>query len=145
MMSPTLLKYSELATKPSRKTYNERQGKTTRRMYIGWKHMLHPDVFSLMHPAKGGGQQVRDIPKDCNFTELHKLLLDMYFPDGQCKASNLDIIDLDASIVSYSGHPLPNTVEDKPFTVGLYCDSRKSNPIRIYLQTKKVTDFCFIS
>ncbi|XP_053387214.1 uncharacterized protein LOC128551002 [Mercenaria mercenaria] len=137
--SPVMSKFRELNSK-SKSNRNSRKMKLTKRLYIGWKHG-HQDLYRLVHPAKGGGQFVQDVNKGCTLSELKSLLIDLYFPRGHCKAGNLHVNEVDATVVNYSGHTLPETIGDDPFTVGLYCDSRKSNPVRIYLQTEKVIRF----
>ena len=99
--------------------------------------MYKAGVFQLVHPSKGGGQQVQDVDKECNLETLKDTLLQTYFPNGVCIANgNMKREDILANVVSYAGHELLTTINDQEFTVGLYCDSRKSNPTRIYLQTE---------
>ena len=140
MESPVIKKFTELKSKKhSSSTSISRNAKKTRHLYVGWKHMYKAGVFHLVHPAKGGGQQMHDIDKECTLEKLKERLLETYFPNGVCIANgNMRRENVFAKVVSYTGHELPTTVNDQEFTVGLYCDSRKSNPIRIYLQTEKV-------
>jgi hypothetical protein len=36
----------------------------------------------MVGPNDGGGKQMIDMPKDCDFEELQKRILDVYFPGG---------------------------------------------------------------
>ena len=69
--SPVVSKFRELANRRKRKRNEPKTEKGTLRIYLGWKHWTSK-VYKMVGPNDGGGKQMIDIPKDCDFEKLQK-------------------------------------------------------------------------
>lgn len=124
------------AARNSKRNAN-RNEKLTRRLYVGWKHQANAaQAFKVVTASKGGGQQTLDVPKDSSYSEVLKLICDIYFPQGYSKWQNLNLRDVTYFIGNFTGEPLP-TMEGR-FTLLKYLSQVSSSPVRLYLHTQTV-------
>ncbi|XP_069133144.1 uncharacterized protein [Argopecten irradians] len=133
--------FIDLQKKRVRRTNTTRKDderKSTRRIYVGWKHMVKGNAYQLISASKGGGQHILDIEKDCNKDQLLSQILGVFLPNGRSVAQNIILEEVHSHLATFSGEALPQMPGG--FTVGKYVGGVKTHPIRIYLHTEKKSD-----
>lgn len=103
--------------------------KCSRRVYVGWKHLVAPGKYKVMSTKEGGGQQKVDLDKDLSIEDATKQILAVYFPNGRS-------VSLSLSEVSYHLASFTNEDISSNQTVGQYFDTVRSHPVRWYFSTK---------
>jgi len=89
--------------------------------------------YVIVAACKGGGQQILDLDKQMNYSELTNRICEVYFPGGYNQQQGLNIADCDYFLASYTGTELPHM--DGEFTVGRYFEMLARTPVRVYLHT----------
>ena len=131
--SLAVAKYLDLQQKKKTKTLkNVAARKSTRRVRVGWKHLVKAGRYKVMTLKEGGGQQVVDLDKDMSLYEATKQIVDIYFPGGKSLLCSLS--DINFHLASFSNEPILGS--SARTTVGDYFESVKSHPVRWYLHTK---------
>lgn len=92
--------------------------------------------------SKGGGSRSINASKSATLSELKEQICNVYFTDGHAPLYELKLADLDVFLANFSGIQIEETIktsegDNVSFTFGLYLETQKSSPIRIYLHTKE--------
>jgi hypothetical protein len=120
---------------------NSRAEKDTRRFNVGWKHYTGGS-FRLVNAGRGGGPVVLDPYKTLPLSDLTKLATDKCFPLGVNITAGLNLDDMTTYMATYTGQDveLMNTTNSSSPTVGDFVEAIKTNPIRVYLHSKSLTE-----
>lgn len=94
MDSPVVQKFMQLnASRRGKKTGDAQMRKTTRRIYVGWKQAIRPNLFSVVPARIGGRSHAMDFDKNCSLDQLKKIIVDHFFP-GVSLANDRKLTDL---------------------------------------------------
>ncbi|XP_030580814.1 uncharacterized protein LOC115777119 [Archocentrus centrarchus] len=116
---------------------NSAAEKTSRRIEIGWLHLIDNE-YHQVRTRNGGGTRHATVEKNTTVAQILEMGKDLFFPDGNSTKGRVE--DFIFTVSDFKKNPIP--LDD---TVGRLYEKTKLKLLRFYICTKEETSLTVLS